>query len=408
MAGAAPIAPAVAESASAGAPAPSATYVPELDGVRGVAVLSIVLLHYVHNLLPADASGVLGALRTALRLSWTGVDLFFVLSGFLIGGIVLDRVRSATFFRTFYVRRVLRIVPLYAVVVAGLFAARAASDLLVGPAWERLLAKPYPLCVYLTFTQNVQVALKADFSGPWTAVTWSLALEEQLYLLLPFLAWLLPPRWRAPAFVVLVVVGPLSRLAAVARWGLAGIAVAYAMLPCRLDGFFLGVCAALLVRSDAAWCVAVRRGASHPATVAAGLLAALPFFVWSPLAVPWAAVVGYTVFALAATAIVLSPVVRPLGWPAALLRLAPLRHLGRLAYGIYLLHPIVLGVVFATTVGRVPSLASPADAGLVALAAVATWLLCLASFHAFERPLTRWGHRFRYAPASADTGETRS
>jgi peptidoglycan/LPS O-acetylase OafA/YrhL len=88
--------------------------IPEIDGIRGAAILLILIYHWIategHSIMPAKL--VIGGL---LSWGWSGVDLFFVLSGFLIGGILLDAKDSADYFKVFYVRRFYRILPLYGV-----------------------------------------------------------------------------------------------------------------------------------------------------------------------------------------------------------------------------------------------------------------------------------------------------
>jgi peptidoglycan/LPS O-acetylase OafA/YrhL len=86
--------------------------VPELDGIRGLAILLVIFWHYVSApgaLMPNDTLG--GILFRVGALTWSGVDLFFVLSGFLIGGILIDAKASPSYFKTFYVRRTFRILP---------------------------------------------------------------------------------------------------------------------------------------------------------------------------------------------------------------------------------------------------------------------------------------------------------
>ncbi|HEY6147858.1 MAG TPA: acyltransferase, partial [Thermoanaerobaculia bacterium] len=124
-----------------------------LDGIRGVAVLLVVSLHYFYYLAPsASWLPLLKKMRFPLALSWTGVDLFFVLSGFLIGGILLDNRDSSNYFRVFYARRALRILPLYLFMLAslgaGVYAVR--HGWLKGPGWEYLFGNPYPPYVYGT------------------------------------------------------------------------------------------------------------------------------------------------------------------------------------------------------------------------------------------------------------------
>jgi peptidoglycan/LPS O-acetylase OafA/YrhL len=94
----------------------SATRIPELDGLRGIAILLVLAHHAVFD--APTHSTLLSRIFGVGRMSWSGVDLFFVLSGFLIGGILLDQRNSNGFFKTFYLRRAFRILPLYFIVVA--------------------------------------------------------------------------------------------------------------------------------------------------------------------------------------------------------------------------------------------------------------------------------------------------
>src|SRR5262245_13203211 len=87
----------------------------ELDGLRGLAILLVLLWHYAVGPVIVHQSTLANFLIVrSLNLAWSGVDLFFVLSGFLIGGILLDHRDTTHYFRTFYIRRICRIVPLYA------------------------------------------------------------------------------------------------------------------------------------------------------------------------------------------------------------------------------------------------------------------------------------------------------
>jgi peptidoglycan/LPS O-acetylase OafA/YrhL len=158
--------------------------IPELDGLRGLAILLVVICHYVGD---ADHAG-LGYwphhFLSALSVGWSGVDLFFVLSGFLIGGILLDSRNSSQYFKTFYVRRIHRILPIYyawiaiyvLIVGANIYLARGRSAV----TGQELRVVP----VYFFFLQNM-IYSPSPFQWKWFAVTWSLAVEEQFYLLAP-------------------------------------------------------------------------------------------------------------------------------------------------------------------------------------------------------------------------------
>jgi hypothetical protein len=106
--------------------------IPELDGLRGIAILLVLLWHAVFQIQPH--STLLTRILSLGSLSWSGVDLFFVLSGFLIGGILLDEKHSPRYFETFYARRAYRILPLYALLLVSQIVTRdSRGNTLKGP-----------------------------------------------------------------------------------------------------------------------------------------------------------------------------------------------------------------------------------------------------------------------------------
>jgi peptidoglycan/LPS O-acetylase OafA/YrhL len=101
----------------------------QLDGVRGIAILLVLVWHFfAAQIVVAEPAGILSYCKQALSLTWSGVDLFFVLSGFLIAGILLDHHNTSNYFRVFYLRRVCRIFPLYFLLLA-LFLCLSATSL---------------------------------------------------------------------------------------------------------------------------------------------------------------------------------------------------------------------------------------------------------------------------------------
>jgi len=146
----------------------------QLDGVRGVAILLVLVYHYFTCQIVAEPGTLLSYLNRATSLTWSGVDLFFVLSGFLIAGILLDHRDTANYFRVFYLRRACRILPLH-VLLLGLFVCFLATPMAVSPRFEWVFGQPFPLVSYATFTQNILMGIRGDFGPHWLGVTWSLA-----------------------------------------------------------------------------------------------------------------------------------------------------------------------------------------------------------------------------------------
>jgi peptidoglycan/LPS O-acetylase OafA/YrhL len=212
----------------------------DLDGLRGLAVALTILLHYVSR------SGFfphLGPphLAQILDSAWAGVDIFFVLSGFLIGGIILDHGSSDAFFRVFYLRRALRILPAALLTIGFSY--------LVLPLLNPSILWPahVPLYAYLLFINNFWTALGYQSYAPLGPM-WSLAIEEQFYFLAPSLLVSCKPRIRNVFLVTVVLISPLLRY-----WhpGFSG----WDFTLFRLDGFALGILLAALTRDP--FCMAI-------------------------------------------------------------------------------------------------------------------------------------------------------
>lgn len=209
-------------------------HIPQLDAVRGVAILLVL----AHNL-DGFTSPRLSYLTT---YGWMGVDLFFVLSGFLITGILLDSKPAKTYFRNFYARRCLRIWPLYYSVLLVMFL--AVPWLLPQFAGE-IFHRSHPWWSYPFFVQNFLVADPSQGVGP-LGVSWSLAMEELFYLVWPaFVRFLSGRQLQAVAWAVLLL-SPVLRLLFVSRHWLI-----YSNPFCRIDGLMAGALLAILVREFA-------------------------------------------------------------------------------------------------------------------------------------------------------------
>ena len=229
---------------------------PGLDTLRGVAVLSVVFYHGLHWWLP-PALSISPAARLLVLLTspgWLGVNLFFVLSGFLITGILLDTRSSPNYWKSFYTRRILRILPLYLVV---LFILRFYS----GVSWKYFL-----LCLF--YMANFATPRFGLGYGP----LWSLAVEEQFYLVWPSLVRFLRPRRLAMVCLTSLVLSPLLRYLSVC--GTLPIGNPYSATWLVTDNLAAGALIATLLRNPIATLTRVRMW-----TLGMGLLSAL----FSPL-----------------------------------------------------------------------------------------------------------------------------
>ena len=302
-----------------------------LDGVRGIAIL-VVLVHNTAFILGSSdrlATRVVGAVTAT---GWSGVQLFFVLSGFLITGILLDALGKPGFFRTFYLRRTLRIFPLYYAFLAITF---FVVPLFADPGWTREAhANQW---WYWTYTSN--------WAGPFGHVVpglthfWSLAVEEQFYLLWPFLVFAVPRRGLVALCATVIALTP------VVRWGLhaAGLPemAPYQFTIARWDALAAGAVLALLM-ADAAGRRWLERRALWTGGAAALGLALITLlehgFHEDDLVVQ---VLGQSGIALLAAALVYLAAGPAAGWVVPIQRALSarwLRFLGKYSYAIYVVH----------------------------------------------------------------------
>lgn len=201
--------------------------IPELEGVRGLAILLVLICHAA-MWLPGST------LRSVLIEGRVGVDLFFVLSGFLITGILLDTKGDRHALRNFYIRRGLRIWPLYF------------SFLLVAfIALRKMMPSGLAPWVYVLFAQNFVYWAN---TGPVLDPTWSLAVEEQFYLVWPWVALRVRRETVLKVCCTVFALAPLIRLAF--RIGGASDSCIYANTLCRPDGIAIGGMLAAWVRSE--------------------------------------------------------------------------------------------------------------------------------------------------------------
>jgi peptidoglycan/LPS O-acetylase OafA/YrhL len=219
-----------------------------LDGIRGLAILMVLAVHSFHY---AGSSSLGSALDSVARAGWMGVTLFFVLSGFLITGILLDTRGRPHALRDFYARRALRIFPLY-------FAFLALYLLVVPrlPYMSDRLAQPPAALYYWTYLANMQEWLSGVAASPSPlGPLWSLAVEEQIYLVWPFLILLVAGR-RLP-LVWVTLAGCSFAWRAWTRVTAQSIEASYAWSPANVEAFAAGALVAWLLRNErallAAW-----------------------------------------------------------------------------------------------------------------------------------------------------------
>ncbi len=189
-----------------------AKHLPGLDGVRGLAILLVMFSHFIvvggNTEITDSTSPFLKHFYQLLTSGFLGVDLFFVLSGFLITGILVDAKARTHYFRTFYMRRALRIFPLY----YSLLAIAYISEAVFFPVHSAQLSGADSPWWYWLYASNIGIACKGTWlaSPTWIDLGhfWSLAVEEQFYMVWPLVVFLVPARWLGWLSLALVITSP--------------------------------------------------------------------------------------------------------------------------------------------------------------------------------------------------------
>jgi peptidoglycan/LPS O-acetylase OafA/YrhL len=295
--------------------------IPQLDAVRGLAIL-VVMMHNISLKYPLFHS------QWLFGDGWMGVDLFFVLSGFLITGILVDTKQSERYFKNFYVRRCLRIWPLYFSLIFFMFVVVR----FLNPAeYSDVLHQSSPWWAYLLFVQNFVGPISTNAAGP-LGVTWSLAIEEQFYLVWALVVRFCSLTWLRRAAIAEICISPALRY----YLSLHHVNL-YTNVFCRLDGLMAGALLALLVRSEKF------APSKWRASAWIALMVAAPLAFWSAhYNLGW---IVYSFTALASAAFVYVSLFSPQKWLQAVMTNRFLIYTGTISYGLYLLHKIPSGMV---------------------------------------------------------------
>ncbi len=378
-------------------------HIPALDGLRGLAILLVLARHFTSDV---SAAGWMGkAVLRACSLGWLGVDLFFVLSGFLITGILLDARGTPNYFRNFYMRRVLRIFPLYYGVLVVLLLLLPLFISYNTPGLQSALKHQTWLWLYgVNFMGlfGVPAATNELFD---TQHFWSLAVEEHFYLVWPTVVFLCGRRslaWVCGACMVQAVLVRLS----IALWGHDVAFYGYVLTPCRMDSLAFGGLLALAVRDDA-WRVWLRKWSGAIlliAIVAGGAVLLRPRQSGALDAL--AEGLKYTLLAMSFGALLLSSVLAPARSPGVRILTTPVMlFLGKYSYGLYVLHGILMPLMdrYASYAALAALLGSPA-AGVLARLLIGTGVsvgLAVASWHLYEKHFLKLKRFFEYRRPAA-------
>ncbi len=371
---------------------------PALDGLRGTAILLVLVSHFVPAGFATPDHGIPRILFKAVEAGWIGVDLFFVLSGFLITGILYRAKGQRRFFLNFYARRTLRIFPLYfafltvaVVILPWLF---PSSVRLAG--WQAL--SPW----FWTYAANLLIARDGwsplEFQG--LDHFWSLAIEEQFYLVWPLAVFLVPRHRLRDLCVVVAVASVTLRVLLVGR---DSAMAAYTLMPARMDALAAGGFVALALQ-DPVSAAFVRRYARM--ALAGAAVALVSLMVARQTANPEDGIVIIAGFGFLAWffAALLAVVVSSEGTGfAQTFNRKILRQFGKYSYCLYVIHQPLL-LLFPRALPIVHRfVASDAAARVVALGMIfgTCFTVSVASWNYFEAPLLRLRHHFESPDAAS-------
>lgn len=350
--------------------------IPALDGVRGIATLTVLFCHFLFEDLYHDRWW-----WAVAHAGWLGVDLFFVLSGFLITGILLQKRNKPGYFSDFYRRRILRIFPLYYFsLLLSVFAI-----LVIDQQPHRLYTGYDSLAWYFAFIPNVALALKNDWlwQTNWVGLShlWSLAVEEQFYMVWPLVVFLLPRKPLLFTCVAIIAMSAWIRMETDVVFGQKWSIASYVLPYCRMDGLAAGSLLAILRRYGWLTHKGLQRDLGRDFTFAAFM------FVFYMLVAgnshwrgTWVALMffGMVYFALDQKGLI-----------KKLCELPFLMHIGTYSYGMYIFHQM-FRVVFEK-IFRQPLVALELPEVMVQvlyllLAGLTTYGLARLSFKYIEKP----------------------
>jgi len=380
--------------------------IPELDGLRAIAIGFMVLFHYFYLYGPQPLTAPWSYLLYPLNPVWSRVSLMFVLSGFLVCSILLDHRLAPNYFKVFYLRRIFRILPLYYLIVI-IYWVLAAWGAGTWSGW--LFGQPLPIWAYLTFTQSLVNRYAGPFQfGYWFGPIWTLIIEQQFYLILPLLIRFIAPKGLMVVSLIGIVGAVVFRIAVFFTqpdwWN-----INYLSLPARLDTLMLGVLVAIIFASE----TMRQRLVKVKWLLTIGLMGLLSGFVVFTIYSPdlqsfaWQSI-GYTWIALIYSLLLLWVLTTTTGVIKKFLQHPLLTALGKISYGVYLFHFPILGLAYAWIFHASPHISTKAQAAVTLGALIVTIVLAAISWRFFEEPLVKIGHRFKYDPPLSRPLETAS
>jgi peptidoglycan/LPS O-acetylase OafA/YrhL len=367
-----------------------------LDGLRGLAALGIVFIHYSSGVswrLP-----IFARLERFYEMSPICLDIFLILSGFLIGGSLIRTRNAPDYYKTFYRRRCYRILPLYYAWIAIFFV-----FYFVGQGWglwpPKDMSPAFYLASFLFFIQNFFTSIiESSFI---VAPTWTLAVEEHFYLLAPLFVRRLSPRRLVHVLLGIIVLAPIFRgvlfriIGQRENW--AGIA-SRIWSPCRADALAMGVLLAVVWRSPnvRAWVdkhmslCALGMVAGSGAAVLLSRMADANYRYCRTLSMAF----GRTGVEFASLSVIVYLLWRPRSAVGRFFSTKVLRELGKISYCLYLIHWGILWMIYRFILhAKFGDHLLRLDIKVAPIALLLSIAIAKVSWHYLESPLIQRSHR---------------
>lgn len=360
------------------------TRIPELDGLRGIAILLVISFHYINNQLVNNHGHISNIITKLTSFGWVGVDLFFVLSGFLIGNILIVNKRSPKYFTTFYVRRIVRIIPNYFLLLC-----------IFGLLWMlSMFSGNYffadhgsiPFWTYFLMVHNFFMAHYNSLGNRALSITWSIGIEEQFYLIFPFLVYFIRNKW-VPFLLIFLIIGANLVRAMFNTW-----VPQYVLLPSRMDGLSLGFIVAYAYSHNYL--------SGYKSSLMIILWCSLLFLLSGCLFLYWKyddlGIMKYTFFGLIFAILLIFALVYTNSWYAFILRNRILMWIGTISYSLYLFHYFILGLAYQLIGKTGIGIYTNTDIFVTLLAFFAAIAFSWSVYKLLEQPMVKFGKRWKY------------
>jgi peptidoglycan/LPS O-acetylase OafA/YrhL len=355
-----------------------------LDGIRTLAITLVIICHYfTYQVSSHFLNGNMKYIKNFTFWTWSGVDLFFILSGFLIGRILIYNKGSKNYFKAFYMRRFFRIFPAYYLILLGFFIILLFG---FGSKFPFLCEHAFPMYTYFLYIQNFWVAHVNNFGAHWLGITWSLALEEQFYLILPLVIFFINIKHLPKLLIACILLSPIIRAITP---GLGS----YVLLPSRMDSLLFGVLVAYYHLNGS-----IERWFSDKQNILKGLLIVsfgLMFFVghyedMGGIFIHSALTLFY------GTLLIFVLVAKQDSLFIKILSSSPMTFMAKISYMVYLTHQIFSGILHQLILKQSPQIDNYKSALVTISALIITIVFSTISFYIFEKPMLSIGKKFNY------------